>query len=122
MEIENAFSPEELHYLGMNFVGKELEEMGYEFLGVNSDLKKHPQFVLYKKDEKITFVMVKTSLNIEEVKTLPEITDRVVEYAKSQDSNVWYIGVALVNSKDKNLPVNKTTDYSVYTTEIKKIL
>lgn len=42
-------SAQELHNLAMNIVGKKLQEMGYEFVAVNSKLKKHPQFVLYKK-------------------------------------------------------------------------
>ena len=39
---------QELHNLAMNIVGKELEEQGYEFLGVNSEIKKDPQFVALK--------------------------------------------------------------------------
>lgn len=41
-------SAQELHNLAMNIVGKDLEEQGYEFLGVNSKLKKDPQFVALK--------------------------------------------------------------------------
>ncbi len=46
---------QELHNLAMNIVGKELEEQGYEFMGVNSKLKKDPQFVALK-DKKLHFV------------------------------------------------------------------
>lgn len=46
------FTEEELHYMAMNFIGEELQKMGFEFLAVNSKLKKHPQFVTYKKNEK----------------------------------------------------------------------
>lgn len=35
-------SPQELHNLAMNIVGKSLEESGYEFMAVNSQLKKTP--------------------------------------------------------------------------------
>ena len=42
-------SDQELHNLAMNIVGKKLQKMGYEFVAVNSKLKKHPQFVLFKK-------------------------------------------------------------------------
>lgn len=40
---------QELHNLAMNIVGKKLEKMGYEFQAINSQLKRHPQFVLFKK-------------------------------------------------------------------------
>ena len=41
----SQLTDQELHNLAMNIVGKDLEEQGYEFLGVNSDFKKDPQFV-----------------------------------------------------------------------------
>jgi hypothetical protein len=47
---------QELHNLGMNIVGKKLQEKGYEFVAINSTLKKHPQFVLFKKGEPTIFV------------------------------------------------------------------
>ena len=34
---------QESHNLAMNLVGEELEKDGYEFLAINSDLKKNPQ-------------------------------------------------------------------------------
>ncbi len=39
---------QELHNLAMNIVGKDLEEQGFEFMGINSELKKNPQFVALK--------------------------------------------------------------------------
>ena len=44
-----TLSEQELHNLAMNIVGDKLQGMGYEFVAINSKLKKHPQFVLYKK-------------------------------------------------------------------------
>jgi len=37
------------HKLAMNVVGKDLEAKNYEFLSVNSKLKKDPQFVCIMK-------------------------------------------------------------------------
>ena len=42
-------SEQELHQLAMNIVGKELENDGFEFLAVNSKLKRNPQFVAIKR-------------------------------------------------------------------------
>ena len=36
---------QELHNLAMEVVGKRMEEQGFEFMTVNSELKKDPQFV-----------------------------------------------------------------------------
>ena len=49
---------QELHNLAMNIVGKDLEEQGFEFLGVNSQLKRNPQFVALR-DKKLHFVIVR---------------------------------------------------------------
>ncbi|HIB38225.1 Na(+)-translocating NADH-quinone reductase subunit F, partial [Mesonia sp.] len=49
---------QELHNLAMNIVGKDLESNGFEFLGVNSTLKRNPQFVALK-DKKLHFVIVR---------------------------------------------------------------
>lgn len=38
--MSEQLSEQELHNLAMNIVGKDLEAQGYEFLGVNSKLKK----------------------------------------------------------------------------------
>ena len=48
-------SEQQLHNLAMNVVGKDLEEMGYEFLAVNSKKSKNPQFVATK-DKKLIFI------------------------------------------------------------------
>ena len=47
--MDTPLSKQELHNLAMNIVGKKLEKMGFEFQAINSKLKKHPQFVLFKK-------------------------------------------------------------------------
>ena len=39
----------EIHQLAMQEVGNFLKTQGYEFLGVNSDMKQSPQFVCVKK-------------------------------------------------------------------------
>ncbi len=54
----HILTTQELHNLAMNIVGKKLQEMGYEFVAINSKLKKHPQFVLFKKGEPTIFVLV----------------------------------------------------------------
>ena len=88
---------QELHNLGMNIVGKELERLGYEFVAVNSTLKKHPQFVLFKKGEPTIFVLVKVSKNIQN----PQEYDRLwmetfKEHAKKQNAKVWFAKFCLV--------------------------
>lgn len=60
-----VLTQQEIHNLAMNIVGKKLQKMGYEFVAVNSDLKKHPQFILFKKGEPTIFVLVKATNNLQ---------------------------------------------------------
>ena len=46
-------SQQESHNLAMNIAGEELQKEGYEFLAINSDIKKNPQFVALKNKETI---------------------------------------------------------------------
>ena len=46
--MSKPLTEQELHNLAMNHVGKDLEHRGFEFIAVNSKLKKHPQCVLIK--------------------------------------------------------------------------
>lgn len=55
----HILTEQELHNLAMNIVGKQLEEAGFEFLAVNSELRKNPQFVCTK-DKKLRFIVVKS--------------------------------------------------------------
>ena len=51
------FTEQELHNLAMNVVGKDLEKQGFEFISVNSQLKKDPQFVCLK-NKKLHFISI----------------------------------------------------------------
>ena len=71
----------------MNIVGEKLEKMGYELQAINSRLKRHPQFVLFKKGEPTIFVLVKTSSNLQN----PNEYDVVwMETFKEQSYNVGF--------------------------------
>ena len=52
----------ELHSLAMNIVGKELEKNSFEFLSINSSLKKKSTIRMYKKQNVLYFVIVKVVL------------------------------------------------------------
>ena len=107
------FNEEEIHHIGMNFIGEELQKMGYEFLGVNSTLKKHPQFVIFKSGEPITFVIVNTVLFPARFVDVPEVAEKVISHAKKQDSSVWFAGIGLCNADDHNAPIQRGKPYKI---------
>lgn len=105
-------SNQELHNLAMNVVGKDLVAKGYEFISVNSQLKKHPQFVCTDKNSNRFFVIVKAG----------EISDFSITYdviwmetfknhARNNEAKVLFAGVGIGNINEKTLPPNLDEEY-----------
>lgn len=106
-------SQQELHNLAMNIVGRELEAAGYEFLGVNSKLKKNPQFVCLK-DKELHFIVVRNIANPNDPRAYdPFLMSKVKEKALEFEGRTYYAGVGLTNAADRNLPVYLNEPYIV---------
>ncbi|MFV8226800.1 Na(+)-translocating NADH-quinone reductase subunit F [Christiangramia aquimixticola] len=104
---------QELHNLAMNIVGKELEDDGFEFLGVNSKLKKNPQFVALK-DTKLHFVIVRAIEYPDDPAAFdPAFMQEIKEHAEKFNAKTFYAGVGLANSNDYEKPINSEEDYIV---------
>ncbi len=112
--MNTPLTEQELHNLAMNIVGKKLQEKGYEFVAINSELKKHPQFVLYKKGEPTIFVLVKASRNLQNPNEYDAIwMETFKNHAEKNNAKVWYAGVGLANAESIDLPVMKNQPYYV---------
>jgi hypothetical protein len=110
--MSKPLSNQELHNLAMNIVGKELESKGYEFLAVNSQLKKHPQFVCIDKDNQRYFVIVKAAPITNQPITYDVIwMETFKNHARSQKAKVYFAGVGLGNKQNENLPPNLNEEY-----------
>lgn len=104
---------QELHNLAMNIVGKDLEEQGFEFLGINSEFKKDPQFVALK-NKKLHFVIVRAIEYPHDPKEIDMIfLESVKQHALKFDARTFYAGVGLANSADYERPVDSDEDYVV---------
>jgi len=104
--MSNPLTEQELHNLAMNIVGKELEEKGYEFVAINSQLKRNPQYVCIDNDAQYYFVIVKAVLlpnDPEEYDVVWMETFR--EHARSNNAKVLYAGVGLGNKDIEGGPV-----------------
>lgn len=118
-----ALTEQELHNLGMNIIGKKLQEKGYEFVAINSKLKSHPQFVLFKKGEPTIFVLVKVSNNIQDPDSYDVLwMETFKEHAKKQNAKVWFAGVGIANAESIELPVFKDQPYYVAFNDFLKII
>lgn len=104
---------QELHNLAMNIVGEDLERQGYEFLAINSKLKKNPQFIALK-NKKVHFVIVRAITYPDDPKDYDVVfMETIKEHALKFEAKIFYAGVGLANAKDYHLPVNKEEDFVV---------
>jgi len=110
--MSKSLSDQELHNLAMNIVGKDLESKGYEFIAVNSQLKRHPQFVCIDKSNQRYFVIVKAATITGSPITYDVIwMETFKKHAASQHAKVMFAGVGLGNVKNQTLPPNLNEKY-----------
>ena len=115
----SQLTDQELHNLAMNIVGKDLEEQGYEFLGVNSEFKKDPQFVALK-EKKLHFVIVRAIEYPHDPREIDMIfLETIKQHAQKFNARTFYAG--LENSKNYELPVSGSEDYVVNYPGLKEI-
>ena len=105
---------QELHNLAMNHVGKDLEQRGFEFIAINSKLKKHPQFVCIDKIKQYFFVIVKAVMLPENPNNYDVVwMESFKKHAREHDAKVLYAGVGLRNKTDEKLPLYLDEEYLI---------
>lgn len=113
---------QELHNLAMNIVGKQLEAEGYEFLGVNSKLKRDPQFVALK-DKILHFIIVRAISFPQDANAYdPLFMQTIKEHASKFEAKTYYAGVGLGHGSDYGQPVLKDEDYTMVYKGLQEIL
>lgn len=118
----SELTKQDLHNLGMNIVGKDLEKQKYEFLAVNSDLKKNPQFIVKNGEEDLIFIVVKTVVYPDEPDSFDAIWMETFKiHAKDKNAILYYAGVGLANSVDMAKPLSKESGYIVKYNGLKKV-
>jgi uncharacterized protein (UPF0212 family) len=112
--MSKALTKQELHNLAMNEVGKDLEKRGFEFIAINSKLKKHPQFVCMDKNKQYFLVIVRAVILPENPNNYDVIwMESFKKHAREQDSKVLYAGVGLGNPNGEDLPVYLNEEYLI---------
>ncbi|MAQ75192.1 MAG: Na(+)-translocating NADH-quinone reductase subunit F [Aquimarina sp.] len=97
---------QELHNLAMNIVGEELQKNGYEFLAVNSQLGRHPQFVCIDEKNQRYFVIVRAVSYPDNPHNYDMVwMESFKKHAREQNAKVFYAGVGLRNADDPTQPV-----------------
>jgi len=97
MELSN----QEIHQMGMNHVGKHLEQNGFEFLAVKSEFGQSPQFVCVKNEKELFFVLVRTVTFPEDPQDYNETwMEKMKKHALEKKACLLYAGVGIADSKD----------------------
>lgn len=110
--MSKALTEQELHNLAMNEVGKDLEQRGFEFIAINSKLKKHPQFVCMDKNKQYFFVIVRVVKLPENPNNYDVVwMETFKKHAREHEVKVLYAGVGLSNPNGEDLPLYLNEEY-----------
>lgn len=103
----------ELHQLAMTTVGKSLEADGFEFLAVNSETQKDPQFVCTK-DKILHFVVVRHVQYPQNPNEFDnELMNQVKEHAIKFKAKTYFAGVGFAHASDYDKPLDKNEPYAI---------
>jgi len=112
--MSKILTKQELHNLAMNHVGKDLEKRGFEFVAINSKLKRNPQFVCIDKNSQYFFVVVRAVKLPENPNNYDIIwMETFKKHAFEKDAKVLYAGVGLGNPNGDDLPVYLNEEYLI---------
>ena len=112
--MSKELSKQEIHNLAMNHVGKDLEQRGFEFVAINSKLKKHPQFVCIDKKGQYYFVIVRAVLLPENPNNYDIVwMETFKKHASEKEAKVLYAGVGLANPEGEELPIYLNQEYLI---------
>lgn len=104
---------QELHNLAMNIVGRELEANGFEFMAINSKLKKNPQYVCLK-EKTLHFIVVRNVEFPQDPREYDiELMEKVKNHAEKFEARTYFAGVGLSNASNQQLPVFLDEEYIV---------
>tara|TARA_B100000767_G_C19703699_1_gene509531 strand:- start:934 stop:1302 length:369 start_codon:yes stop_codon:yes gene_type:complete len=104
---------QELHNLAMEVVGKRMKEDGFEFMTVNSELQKDPQFVCLR-DKKLHFVIVRAiSYPDNPLDYDKALMETVRSHAEKFEAKTYYAGVGLAHAENYELPLTTKDPYAI---------
>ena len=100
------------NHISTRLIIDSLEARGFEFVAINSQLKKHPQFVCIDKNNQYFFVIVRVVKLPENPNNYDVVwMETFKKHAFEKDAKVLYAGVAVGNPNGDDLPVYLNQDY-----------
>ena len=110
--MSRPLTEQEIHNLAFNIVGKDLEAKGYEFIAINSQLKRNPQYVCIDKNNQRYFVIVKAT-TISDFALMYDVIwmETFKIHARTNNAKVLFAGVGLAHKKDSTKPPFLNEEY-----------
>jgi len=117
----SQLTSQEIHQLAMQEVGNYLESEGYEFLAVNSQIKRTPQFVCVK-EKNLFFILVQGTRYPDAPKKFdPVLIKKVKDHADKNNAQLFLAGVGFANAENYDFPLTKKDPYAVNFQGLQKI-
>lgn len=98
---KKAMNDEELHFLGIKVVYKDLIDNGYEVLNVRKEEDVDPQ-ILARKEGIMLFIVVRTARFPDMGVLKPRTAARVGVHAKKHNAVCYFASVGIANAKGDN--------------------
>ena len=93
-----VMTAEELHFLGIKVVYKDMVDKGYEVLNVRQELDVNPQ-ILARKEGKRYFIVVRTTIYPEMGILFPHVAADVLKHATKHQTTCFFASVGIANAK-----------------------
>ncbi|MGQ1889323.1 hypothetical protein ACT29H_02675 [Thermophagus sp. OGC60D27] len=92
---------EDLHFLGIKVVYKDLVDNGYDVLNVRKETDVDPQIVA-RQNGKLVFVVVRTATFPNMGVLTPRVAARVSNHARKHGATCFFAGVGIANANGNN--------------------
>jgi hypothetical protein len=89
---------EDLHFLGIKAVYKNLVDNGYEVLNVRKEMDVDPQ-ILARQNGKMVFIVVRTATFPDMGVLMPQVAARVGAHARKHQALCYFASVGIANAK-----------------------
>ena len=110
--MKTPLTDQDLLELAMSHVGRDLEDLGFEIIDINSTEKRQPQFICKDDNSQQYFVVVNAvKLPFNPYKYNVVLMELFKIHATQNNAKLLYAGVGLGNAKDESLPLYMEQDY-----------
>ncbi|MBI9063165.1 MAG: hypothetical protein JEZ14_14375 [Marinilabiliaceae bacterium] len=96
-----VMTAEELHFLGIKVVYKDMVDKGYEVLNVRQELDVNPQ-ILARKEGKRYFIVVRTTVYPKKGILFPHVAADVLKHAAKHQATCLFASVGIANANGEN--------------------